>query len=190
METSELKFSSSCPRDDIAAYLDCELASAEEFEIERHFGECEICRRELNLQKQFLCALNSGLENEDEIALPENFAKVIATTAETRVNGLRKPSERYNAAFVCSGLFIIIMLTVGADSGNFLASFLNGVEKAVAIGSFAAHTAYDLAIGAVIILRSLSSQLSVNSPFSLTAAAFLGIYLYLISHIAAFFNRG
>ncbi len=115
---------------------------------------------------------------------------MIATTAETRVNGLRKSSERYNAAFVCSGLFIVIMLTVGADSGNFLGAFLNIVDKAVAIGSFAAHMAYDLAFGAVIILRSLSSQLSLNSPFSFAAAAFLGIYLYLVSHIAAFFNRG
>jgi anti-sigma factor RsiW len=190
MEMGDPNLKNTCPLPEISSYIDGELPPAAEIELEAHIGGCGTCSAELNLQKQFLCALNSSLESEREISLPENFAKVIATNAETRVNGLRRPSERYNAAFVCSGLFLIIILAAGADSGSFTGTFLGVLEKAVAVGTFAAHLAYDITIGAVVVLRSLSSHLIFGSPVSFAAMGFLGLYLFLVSHLAAFFNRG
>jgi len=176
-----------CPSGEISSYIDGELLPSRELELERHFISCETCRSELNLQKKFLIALDHALESEEEIDLPANFTKVVVANAESRVSGLRRRSERFNALFVCSGLFLIIIFALGASGSN---TTLDGIavvfEKVSAAGFFILHVAYDIAIGAISVLRSLSSHLILDSSVALLFPGIAAVYTLLIASI----NRG
>jgi anti-sigma factor RsiW len=184
-----IQFEFDCPSAEISLYIDGELTPARELELEKHFAVCETCLAELNLQKKFLIALDHALEGE-EIDLPTNFTQVVVANAESHVSGLRRPSERMNAFFVCSGLFLIIVFAIGASGSNTaFDAFFVVIEKAVAVGSFIAHAAYDIAIGAVIIIRSLTSRLVLDSPLTLLLPGVAAVYLYVASRLIALINR-
>lgn len=181
-----------CPRDEISSYIDGELSPEQELELELHFASCRKCSEELKLQRQFLCALDASLENEPEIELPKDFTKVVVASAESRVSGLRRPTERFNAAFICTSLFLVMMFSIGAASGDdALGTVFHIFEKTATVASFVGHIAYDMAIGAVIIIRSLSSYFIFgNSPTSLALPAIISFHIYVITRIAALFHRG
>src|SRR5687767_7691259 len=101
MDRAETKDRMVCPSPELSAYIDGELSPREELELEVHLAECRTCADELNLQKSFLNALDSSLDDEIEIPLPKNFTKSVVANAESRVNGLRHPHEWRNAAFIC-----------------------------------------------------------------------------------------
>lgn len=183
MEATSSIRSSECPSVDICAYIDGELSPQREIELEQHFAGCPVCTEELNIQKKILFAISSSLENEPEIELPKNFTKVIVANAESRVSGLRRPKERYNAVFICCGLFLFCLFASGADASRFFATTFDLFEKVAAVGAFAAHVAYDFGIGAVIILRSISSQFLSNSIFSLIVPGMVAISLFILSRL-------
>jgi predicted anti-sigma-YlaC factor YlaD len=177
-----------CPLPELSAYIDGELTASEEFAIDEHLVNCALCRDDLNLQKQFLCALSQSLEGGDDVELPADFTKVVVANAESHVAGLRRPSERFNAAFVCSALVLAVMVAVGADSGT--GTFIAMLDKAAAVGGFLLHTTYDVAVGAVIVLRSISSQFLYNSPLSFSASVFLASMAFIVSKLSALLGRG
>jgi Putative zinc-finger len=184
MDIERLQSKFDCPSGEISSYIDGELSPVRELELERHFLSCETCLAELNLQKKFLIALDHALEGEEEIALPVNFTKVVVANAESRVSGLRRRSERFNALFVCAGLFLVIVFALGASGSN---TTLDGIEvvfdKVSAIGLFIFHVAYDIAIGALSILRSLSSHLILDSSVALLFPGIAAVYTLLIAAI-------
>ncbi|MEP6849019.1 MAG: zf-HC2 domain-containing protein [Acidobacteriota bacterium] len=178
-----------CPSEEIASYIEGELSPVREIELEMHFAGCETCSAELNLQKKFLIALDHALESEKQIELPVNFTKVVVANAESRVSGLRRRSERFNALFVCAALFVFLMFTLGADSGKALSGFMTVFEKVGAVLAFAGHCAYDLAVGAVIIIRSLTSNLVTDSTLSTLFPGISAIGLYVVSRVMPLLNR-
>ncbi|MGH9820010.1 MAG: anti-sigma factor family protein, partial [Pyrinomonadaceae bacterium] len=145
MDLHQPQFESECLSSDISSYIDGELTPTRELELEMHFAGCESCLGELNLQKKFLIALDHALESEDEIEVPSNFTQVIVANAESRVSGLRRPAERFHAFFVCIGLFLIIVFALGSSGSRTAFDALFVVfDKVAAVGSFAAHVAYDI----------------------------------------------
>lgn len=169
MEILDNKFD--CPTIEIAAYIDGELDAVFERELDAHFAQCSICTDELNLQKQFLCHLDSTLKQGNDLALPADFTKTIVANAESTVSGLRRPREQFNAIFICAGLFLFILFALGADA----VGLFNGVsvmfDQTAAVGSFFGHLVYSFFIGVSIVLRSLASQVR----FDAAAALFLTI---------------
>src|SRR5215510_3321057 len=171
-----------CPSEEISSYIDGELTPSRELELEMHFASCESCRAELNLQKKFLIALDHALESEAEVDLPANFTRLVVANAESRVSGLRRRSERFNAFFVCSGLFLIIIFALGASGSNTaLDAVFVILEKIAAVASFAVHMVYDIAVGAVVILRSLASRFVMDSSIKLLYPGIAFVYIYIIS---------
>ena len=162
-----------CPRFEIAAYIDGELSPNDELMLEAHVAGCKNCLAELNLQKQMLSMLDFGLEDEAEIELPEDFAKVVAVRAESSVSGLRSKEERFRALFLCVFLFLIILIGLGAETETMFAAFAKFGEQVIAVVGFAGHLAFDLAVGTTIILRSLSGQYVFNSGLSVIIIACL-----------------
>ncbi len=166
-------------RSEIAAYIDGELLPREELELEMHLTICKSCSYELNEQKKLLCALDFALESEREIELPSNFTKVIVTTAESKVSGLRRPQERSKALFVCAALFLLVLLGLGSETESVLNTFGKFAEQFAAVGGFAVHIIYDISIGTAIVLRSLGNQFVFNSTVSLAFSIgllFLGLF--------------
>lgn len=166
-----------CPRREIAVYVDGELSPREELELEMHLAICAICKTELNEQKKLLFALDFALENEEQIVLPANFTKVIVTTAESNVNGLRRPQERTKALFVCASLFLLVILGLGSETGTILNTFRKFADQFLAVAGFVFHLVYDISVGIAVILRSLSHQV----VFDAGIAAFFVISLFFVS---------
>ena len=170
-----------CPTDEIAAYIDGELVPEHEIELEAHLADCQICSFELNQQKQFLCGLNSSLKNEGEIELPANFTKLIVANAESSVNGLRRPRERFNAIFICAGLFLFALFALGAEAGKVLDGVSNIFDQIVAVGGVFARLTYSFFVGVAIILRSFASQFRFDAVMAAVVAGLFAVLLVFIS---------
>jgi len=179
-----------CSPTKIAAYLDGELPPREELFLETHIAVCKNCLTELNLQKKMLCALDFALDKGAEIPLPKNFAKVVATTAESKVSGLRSKKERFRALFLCVSLLLVILVGLGAETENVFSAFGKFSEQVVAVFGFVGHLFYELAFGVFIILRSLSEQFVFNSAISLPMVVGLFILsVLLFSRLIFRFDR-
>ena len=190
MNTQNEKKENSCPRAEIAAYIDGELSPHAELELERHFAVCASCKAEFNEQKKLLCALDFAFVGEKEIELPENFTKTIVINAESRVKGLRCPKERSRALMLCSSLFLLIILGLGSEIETVFSTFAVFFEQVWAVGSFVGNLIYDIAIAVTTILRLIGSQLIFNSTFAFFIwGTFLIAFLFVISHLTLRVSR-
>ena len=176
MKQETPKIQTNCPRVEIAAYVDGELSPREELELELHFAGCEICAAELNEQKKLLCALDFALENDEEIELPANFTKVVVTTAESNVKGLRCPRERNRALFVCAALFLLVFVGLGAETSKTFATVGAISEQLFAVGSFIVHFVHDITIATTVIFRSFCLQFVFKSAIT---AILVGICFFV-----------
>lgn len=164
---------------DISEYLDGELSAAAEMSLEEHFVKCSECRAEFNLQKQFHNILNSTLETEPEFKLPDNFAKAVATAAESDVRSLRRSHEIRNAgAIILIALAfagVIAALSGGAVSGG--AAIV--VDKVTAVITAGWHLVYSLALGVSVMVRSLTSGIKEHASIWLAIAGVAGLVLMI-----------
>lgn len=167
--------SGSCPRVDIAAYLDGELDPVEEIGVERHISECAGCREELNELKRLTFALDTALEGDDQITIPENFAKVVTTNAECKVEGLRCPVERNRALLVSVLLGLIVLVGVAADSKAGFGFVGAAADRTLAVASFLLHMTKDLALATSVILRSVCPNTLYSSALSIGAVLLTGV---------------
>jgi hypothetical protein len=117
---------------------------------------------------------------EEEIELPENFTKVVVANAESRVSGLRRPKERFNALFICSALSLLVIVGFGSEARNVLFSSSTVIEQFLAVVGFFSHLVFDIAIGAAVILRSLCFQFVFNSKASLVLMTIVFAFSALI----------
>jgi anti-sigma factor RsiW len=174
-------------RSEIAAYIDGELSPGEEFELEMHLAICKSCGDELNEQKKLLRALSYALESEKEIELPADFTRTIVVNAESKVSGLRRPQERFRALFVCAALFLLVILGLGAETKSVFDASAKFADQMIAVGSFLWNLVYDVAIGAAIVLRSLSHQIVFNSSASF--AFVIGFFFVLLIVLSRYIAR-
>jgi anti-sigma factor RsiW len=181
MDRAELKDIPICPSPELSAYIDGELSSMEELELEAHLAECRTCADDLNLQKNFLNALDSSLDDEIEIELPKNFTKSVVANAESRVRGLRHPHEWRSAAFICSALILFSLFALGSNVERTLVASAAVIEKLIAVVVAIGHVVYDIALGFSIVLKSLASKFLFESggPALVFIAIFvLSLYLF------------
>ncbi len=172
---------SECPSFEIAAYIDGELDPARESDLGQHFAACAVCSAELNQQKHFLCTLSSSLMHEQEIELPRDFAKTIVANAESSVNGLRRPRERFNAVFICATLFLFGLFALGAESGGGIGRLIDIYEKLSAAAGFFAHATYSFLLGLGFVVRTLGEQTHIPVAVSLLSVMLFSIVLILVS---------
>lgn len=179
-----------CPSPEISAYVDGELSSHDELELEMHLAGCRICVEELNLQKSFLNALGSSLDGEKEIELPADFAKAVVANAESRISGLRRPHERRKAAFICTALTVFSLLALGNNFESTFSAATSVAEKFYAVAASAGHIAYDMALGSTIVFRSLASAFVFDSAAAVAFVMTLFVVsLYIFSRLFVGFRR-
>lgn len=167
-----------CPAVEIAAYIDGELDTVHELELEAHLDVCSTCSDELTLQKQFLCGLNSSLMHEGDLELPSDFTKRIVANAESTVTGLRRPRERYNAVFICVALGLFVLFALGGEASQVLSGYTGFFEQVAIVGSFFGHLVYSVFVGLAIILRALASQFQYDHVAIVILVAFVfGMFL-------------
>jgi anti-sigma factor RsiW len=170
-----------CPTLDIAAYIDGELTPSREIEMDMHFANCGPCQSELNEQKRFLHELESSLHYEQPIELPPNFTKQVVANAESSVSGLRRPSERYNALFICVSLGLFVLFASGLESDKVIAGIIQVADQCAAVGSFFGHLIYSLFLGIVIVLRTIGSNGNLGA---LSILALLSISVLILTAVS------
>ena len=168
-----------CPSMDIGAYVDGELSPDAELALEFHLADCSICTEELNLQKQFVNALNNSLDTFTEI--PADFTKRIVVGAESDVRGLRRRSEWLNALFVCCGLLFFVLFTLGASARVAFLSFFDVFGQLAAVFSFLSHFLYDISVGVIVILRTIGADPEFSIVSVVVAIALVAILAYSFS---------
>ena len=189
MEPVTQKPEFNCPSCEIASYIDGELEPARELELEAHFASCPTCTNELYQQRQFLCGLNASLKNEGELELPADFTKRIVANAESTVSGLRRPRERFNALFICAGLALFVLFTLGVEAGNVFGGFAAVIDKLSAVGNFIAHFVYSILIGLMVIVRSFSSQFQLSSLMSVAIIGVFAVAALIVSRMVIRLRR-
>ena len=176
-----------CPVADISPYLDGELSPAAELELEMHLAACSKCRSELNVQKTMLLALRSSLDGEPAIEPPENFTKSVVANAESRVAGLRRPSERLSAVLIGTALLLFALAALGPNASTVFAALISAGEGLYAVGSTAVHFVYGVALGLSVIVRSMFSGLIFSSAVSTLSFAVLFLTAALL--FSRLYNR-
>lgn len=162
-------------------YLDGEMPAIERTSFAAHIDSCRACSIEVELHR--------GIgKMPEEIILPKDFSKVVATTAESQVSGLRKRKERNTALAIIAGLSVILFAVLGANLRTFLGMLIFGIEQ---VGSFLyviVTFTLNLVMGVVVIVKVAADRpdpsnvaliLIVGSFFAATFA-----YLFFTGRIA------
>ncbi len=179
MESQATQINQTCPREEIAVYLDGELSSVDEISLEKHLVVCETCFAELNLHKKMISALNFAFEEKDEIELPKNFAKIVATKAESGVSGLRSKKEGFRALTLCAALFLLTIFGLGAETDKVFSSLGDLGGQFLTIIGMAFRSISDFAIGLAIVFRCLSQKVIFSPVFIIVLIGFVFALLAL-----------
>jgi len=164
--------------EDVAAYLDGELDDAALEVFEGHVKTCAGCAQELRTQRQLLCTLNRAFEESGAFELPQDFARLVATHAESDVTGLRGRGERRRAFKVCAVLALLSFALLGAASrATVFQPARSSLRVAETLLDLACNTIYDGGTGASVIVRLVVRAIAL-SPYG------LGLFLILAFIIA------
>ncbi len=180
-----------CEPERIAAYIEGDLDPGARIALEAHLQQCANCVLELQQQRQFMCELDSAFSNPFELAVPPNFAQVVAVHAESDMSGVRNSAEHKRALQFCVilGLAAFILLGAAASKAE-LAGAAAAVSKAAGILSLMVRTAYDAAVGLVSMARLLSRSLMAASPLaSLGALVMIAFAVLLLSRLIVRYHR-
>lgn len=180
-----------CPREDIAAYLDGELIATRLEEFEAHIAGCSTCAGELRLQRQLLCTLDAAFGSSPRMSLPENFTRVVAAHAENDLAGLRNRIERRRALQLSALLAIAAFALLGAASGALVFQPLrSGAQILARVLELLWHTLADAIEGLAIIARMIG-RVTIESPHGIGAlvALVFVIAISLLPRLIAKYHR-
>lgn len=167
-----------CRHEDIAAYLDGELAGDELAKVEAHLKSCAPCARELRTQRELLCTLDAAFGGSPDIDLPHDFTRVVATHAESEIAPMHTRAERWRALRICLVLAISSSALLGATARTLIfepvRSFLHLAQSVLDLAS---RTGYDAAIGATVIGR-VAGQAVISAPYRL---GLLLLFAFIVS---------
>ena len=153
-----------CETDNIAAYIDGELDLDQRAALEEHVKQCARCASELQSQRLFMCELDSALASPFDLAVPPDFAQVVAVQAESDMRGVRYRSEHRKALRYCIilGLAAFALLGVAASKAVILNVRSAGAKMFGLLGFFA-RTTFDAASGLTVMSRVISRALIPDS---------------------------
>jgi anti-sigma factor RsiW len=167
-----------CESENIAAYIDGDLEPALRSVLEEHIKNCTRCASELQAQRLFMCELDSALANPFDLAVPTNFAQVVAVNAESDMSGVRSRAEHTRALRYCIVLGLAAFALLGFASSKAVILSIRGVAgKVFGVLSFFAKTTSDAAAGFTVISRVVSRGVVADSWL----AGFAGLLLVVLA---------
>jgi anti-sigma factor RsiW len=163
-----------CRSEDVAAYLDGELDEPARSGFEGHVKECSACAARLHEQRRLLCALDFALSDDPALALPKNFAQIVAANAQSDMRGMRQRSEHRRALRLCLALAALSFALLGGASASraVLAPLGQSARAVASVLGFAWHALYGAGAGLAVISRSVGWHL-LFEHLSLGLPAFL-----------------
>jgi len=178
-----------CESEKIAAYIEGDLESAARIDLEEHIKQCVPCALELQEQRLFMCELESAFRSPFDLAVPANFARVVAVNAESDMRGVRNTAEHKRALQFCIilGLASFVLLGAAASKSE-IAGAASVVSKTAGVLGLIARTIYEAAAGVTSIARILSRGLIADSfltgvaGFAMVAVAIVVLSLLIIRY--------
>jgi hypothetical protein len=176
-----------CQTENIAAYIDGDLEPVLRSALEEHIKQCADCASELLAQRLFMCELDSALASPFDLAVPANFARVVAVRAESDMRGARDSVEHARALRFCVVLGLAAFALLGVTSSKaLLLSARAAVSKVFGVLGFLVQTIFDAAVGFTVLSRVLSRGIIADSRLAGLAGLLLvvlaiGILSLLIS---------
>lgn len=195
MTSAALKVSACGKGEEIAAYLDGELATAEaRTEFEQHVKECSSCAAQLREQKQLLCTLDFALgDGARSLPMPPaNFARVVTAHAQSDMRGMRARTEHKRALLLCAALAVVafaLLIGGAAGSESVMVSVRAVMKTLVTIMGFFWHTIYNAGTGLVVISRVSAHLLFESRPLGLVGSLLLIIALGLLPRLIISYHR-
>jgi anti-sigma factor RsiW len=165
-----------CESDYIAAYIDGELEPDHHTALEEHIKQCARCASELHAQRLFMCELDSALASPFDLAVPQNFAQVVAVRAESDMRGVRNRAEHTRALRFCIILGLAAFALLGVASSKAVILNVRSVAgKVLGVMGLFARTTFDAAAGFTVVSRVVSRGLIPDSRLAGLAGLFLVI---------------
>jgi anti-sigma factor RsiW len=166
-----------CQTENIAAYIDGDLEPASRSVLEEHLKQCAACASELQAQRVFMCDLDSALASPFDLAVPVNFAQVVAVNAASDMRGVRSRAEHTRALRYCIVLGLAAFALLGfASSKAIVLNFRAAAGKVFGVLGFFAKTIFDAAAGFAVISRVVSRGVIAGS-----LAGFAGLLLVVLA---------
>lgn len=180
-----------CQIEQIASYLDGELDTAARLVFEAHIGECLLCAAELAGQRRLLGALDSVLSRGSDLPLPTNFARIVATNAESDMSGMRERREGGRALRLCALLALAALALLGMATRVFVFNFVLTVGRPIAaVVDLAWTTIGDALTGFTVISRVLGKSLLPGSQLEgLFGFVLLALAVLLLSRLIVSYHR-
>ena len=167
-----------CERENIAAYIEGELEPAFHRSLEDHLRECAPCAAELQAQRLFMCELDSVLASPFDLAVPANFAQVVAVNAKSDMRGMRDTAEHARALRFCIILGLAAFALLGfASSKAVILSVRSFAGKVFGVLGFFAEAIFNAATGFTVVSRVVSRGLIADSRL----AGFAGLLLVVLA---------
>lgn len=181
---------SSCQREQIAAYVDGELDSSLWSDLEEHIENCRSCASELRAQRLFLCELDSVLAGTSHHPVPNDFAKKVAAYAESDMSGVLDRREHLRALQFClvMGIGACVMLGMAAGEST-LARLSTVATKAISLTAFIGGIAYDTVASAAVVSRVVSKSFVVEARLPGMPLLLLILAVLMLSLLIAGFHR-
>ncbi len=180
-----------CETENIAAYIEGDLDPAVRVALESHFQECARCSSELQEQRQFMCELDSVLAGRFELAVPPNFAQVVAVNAASDMSGVRDSSEHARALRYCIVLGLAAFALLGfASSKAMVLSVKSIASKVFSMVGFFAEVAFNALTGVVLMARVVSRSLFSDSRGAgIAGLLFVVLAVIVLSRLIARYHR-
>ena len=97
----------------IPAYIDGELEDDARVLFEQHVEVCGDCRAELTAHRLFICELDAAMTQSLDVAMPDDFSRIVAARAESDMSGVRSFAEHRKALSICAILAFVAFALLG-----------------------------------------------------------------------------
>ena len=180
-----------CETENIVAYIEGDLDPAARLALEEHLKDCEACVSELQSQRVFMCELDSVLASPFDLAVPANFARVVAVHAKSDMSGMRNRAEHARALRFCIVLGLAAFALLGvASSKSVLLSLKVIVGKVFGVLGFFGEAILNAAAGFTVVSRVVSRGLITDSRFAGLAGLILVVlFIAILSRLIARYHR-
>jgi hypothetical protein len=180
-----------CETENIVAYIEGDLDPASRLALEEHLKDCEACVSELQSQRVFMCELDSVLASPFDLAVPANFAEVVAVHAKSDMRGMRNRAEHARALRFCIVLGLAAFALLGvASSKAVLLSLKAIVGKVFGVLGFFGEAIFNAAAGFTVVSRVVSRGLVTDSRFAgLAGLVIVVLFIAILSRLIARYHR-
>jgi hypothetical protein len=180
-----------CETENIVAYIDGDLDPALRLNLEEHLKACEACVSELQAQRVFMCELDSALASPFDLAVPANFAQVVAVHAKSDMRGMRERAEHARALRFCIVLGLAAFALLGVASSKAVLFKLKSIAgKVIGVLGFFGEAILNAAAGFTVVSRVVSRGLVTDLRFAGLAGLLLVVlFIAVLSRLIVRYHR-